>query len=144
MGKVQLFRFDQFSPSELQRLLHLRAIEWVVWPAFLSQPVLPLLYTIIPVHEGLLLVFIVSLLWVPIRYRFVSLQLATLGCFWELLEWLTIPAGVIFLLTQKRFVAALFALGTPLIVGLLGIPGKVGIVEAMFYVQSGDAEPILR
>jgi membrane-bound metal-dependent hydrolase YbcI (DUF457 family) len=97
-----------------------------------------------PVYEGLLLVFIASLLWVPIRYRFASLQLATLGCFWEALEWLTIPTGVMVLLFQKRYVAALFALGTPLVVGLLGIPGKIGIVEARFYVQSAGSESILR
>src|SRR5438874_12445690 len=35
--------FAHYSEPELQRWLHLRAIEWCAWPVFLSQPIVPLL-----------------------------------------------------------------------------------------------------
>jgi hypothetical protein len=139
---MRLFNFYQFSPEELQRLCWLRAIEWLTWPGFLSQPLLPILYIFYPVYGVLALAFIADLLWLPFRHHLVSLQLATLGCFWVRLKWVTIPIGVIFLLHQRRYAAAFAALATPWFAGL-PIPGKVGIVETKFWrmaVRSYSAE----
>jgi hypothetical protein len=130
---MSLFHFFQFSAEQLQRLCWLRAAEWLGWPGFLSQPLLPILYIFYPVYWVLASVFIAGLLWLPFRYQFASLQLATLGSFWVRLKWVTIPLGIVVLLHQRRYVAALVTLTTPWIVGLVNIPGKVGIVEAKFW-----------
>jgi len=78
-------------------------------------------------------VFLVGLLWLPIRYNFVNLQLATLGAFWARLKWVTIPIGVFVLFRQGRYTAVAFALLTPWIIGLLNFPGKIGVVQQKFF-----------
>jgi len=126
--------FDvRFTPEELQRVCWVRAIEWLAWPAFLSQPLLPILYTLYPVYWVVAAITAAGLFWLPFRYHLVSLRLATLGCFWVRLKWITIPIGVFVLLRQGRFVAAAIALGTPWISGLLNIPGEIGVVERKFW-----------
>jgi hypothetical protein len=37
-----------YTEPELQRWLHLRAIEWAAWPAFITQPVVPILFMFFP------------------------------------------------------------------------------------------------
>ena len=130
---MTLFKFYQFTPEELQRLCWLRAVEWLGWPAFLSQPLLPILYIFYPVYWVLASLFVAGLLWLPFRYRFASLQLATLGAFWVRLKWVTIPIGTIVLLQQRRYSAVFVTLATPWLVGLLNIPGKVGTIELKFW-----------
>jgi hypothetical protein len=94
---------------------------------------LPILYVFYPVYWVLAAVFIAGLLWVPFRYQFVSLQLATLGCFWVRLKWATIPIGGAVLLHQRRYMAVFVTLATPWLAGLLTVSGNVGIVERRFW-----------
>jgi hypothetical protein len=126
---MRLWSYQDYTEEELQRACMLRAMEWMVWPAFVSQPLLPVLYIFYPVYWVLVAVFIAGLLWMPFRYRLASLPLATLGCYWVRLKWATIPVGVVVLLYQARYIAAVVALATPLLAGTLNLPGKGGIVE---------------
>ena len=127
-----LFGFNSFTPDELTRLCWLRAVEWLAWPAFLSQPLLPILYIFYSIYMVWIAVFLVGLLWLPIRYNFVNLQLAALGAFWVRLKWVTIPIGVFVLFRQGRYTAVAVALLTAWITGLLNFPGKVGVVQQKF------------
>jgi hypothetical protein len=129
---MKRWTYQGYTEEELQRACWLRATEWMAWPAFISQPLLPILYIFYPVYAVLAVVFIAGLLWVPFRYRLASLPLAMFGCFWVRLKWATIPVGVVVLLFQKRYIAAVVALATPLLAGLLNLPGKIGIVEEKF------------
>jgi hypothetical protein len=81
-------------------------------------------------------VVLVGLLWLPIRYNFVSVQLAGLGAFWVRMKWVTIPIGVFVLFRQGRYVAVTVALLTPRLTGLLNAPGKVGVVQQKFLDSS--------
>jgi hypothetical protein len=107
------------------RACWLRAVEWIAWPAFLSQPLLPVLYLFYPVYWVLLVVVILSFLWLPLRHRFASLQLATLGCLWVRLKWATVPVALIVLLKERRFVAAVLTLATPWMASLLNAPAQL-------------------
>ena len=127
-----MFGFASLTPEELTRFCWLLAVEWLACPAFLSQPVLPILYIFYPIYKVLIAVFLVGLLWLPIRYNFVSVQLAALGAFWVRMKWITIPIGVFVLFRQGRYVALAVALLTPWIAGLLNFPGKVGVVQERF------------
>ncbi len=77
-------------------------------------------------------VFLTGLLWLPIRYNFMSVQLAAFGSLWVRLKWITIPIAMFILFRQGRYVAVAIALLTPWIVGLLNFPGKVGVVQQKF------------
>ncbi len=136
---MKLLDIGPLSGDELQRMCWLRAVEWLAWPAFISQPLLPIFYLFYPVYWVLAAVFVAGLLWLPFRYRFVSRQLADLGCLWVRLKWVSIPIGIIALLHQRRYAAAVVTLATPWLAGLLNAPGKVGIVQARFL---GTASPL--
>jgi hypothetical protein len=137
------FRFDHFTQDELTRLCWLRAVEWLAWPAFLSQPLLPILYIYYPIYRVVLAVVLLGFLWLPLRHRFASLQLATLGCFWVRLKWLTIPIGLFVLFREGRYVALATTMATPWIAPLLNAPAQflaaiaqspaqIGIVQRKF------------
>ena len=136
-------RFATYTPDEIMRLCWLRAVEWVGWPGFLSQPLLPILYIYYPVHWVLLTVASLAILWLPFRHRIASLQLATMGCLWVRVKWLTVPIGVFALLMQRRYLAVAVTLVTPWLAGMLNAPAEfvaaiakapsqVGLVQRKF------------
>ena len=98
-------RYADFTPDELARLCWLRAVEWLAWPAFLSQPLLPILYVYYPVRQALMVTVLAGFVWILIRYNFMNLRLADLGCLWVRLKWITIPIGCLLLLRQGRYAA---------------------------------------
>lgn len=137
----------EFTVGELTRLCWLRAVEWLAWPAFISQTLLPVLYIFYPAYWVLLGVIVVCFLWLPIRHRFASFRLATIGCFFVRLKWATIPTGIFCLLRERRFVAAAVALATPWLASYLnfpaqmaaavaGHPSEIGTVQEKFLAQA--------
>lgn len=147
---MRLFRFTQFSSGELTNLCWFRAVEWIAWPAFLSQPLLPLFYIYYPVYWVLLVVVLISFSWLPFRHRVASLQLATLGCFWVRLKWIAIPIAIFFLVRQNRYLAIVLTLATPIAVSLLNAPAQllaaiahrpaqIGIVQKKFLALASDS-----
>jgi hypothetical protein len=123
LGRV--FGFDAFTPDEITRLCWLRAVEWMAWPAFLSQPLLPVFYVYYPVYWVLLGVISVGFLWLPLRHRFASLQLATMGCLWVRLKWVSIPLALFVLFQQERYIAFALTLATPWLASMLNAPAQL-------------------
>ena len=118
----------------------------------LSQPLLPILYIYFPVYWVLLGVILLGFAWLPFRYRFASLQLATLGCYWVHLKWLTIPIGLFVLFRQGRYLAFAVALATPWMAALLNAPAQfiaaagkspsqIGIVQERFLQLAEQYNP---
>lgn len=137
-----LINLSTFSDEELRRWLWLRAIEGTNWPAFLSQPIAPLLFLFFwwPYVVGSIVA--VDILWAFIRYDFVSPRLATVGCL--TVAWLKWPAALgsgIYLLGQHSYLAGVLALLWPLLAGLIHVPpGQVGRVELLFAKAIGYVE----
>jgi len=128
MGFLQ--NYETYSEAEIQRWLWLRAMEWRVWPAFISQPIVPILFIFWPWFYVLIVVFLIGVIWCPIRYAFVSVRLAEVGClFVQYLKWPTALAGCVYLIICKNYVPAAIALLWPFLSSLIGIHGKVGVVE---------------
>jgi hypothetical protein len=130
----QLGALHGYSQDEVMRLCWLRALEWLSWPAFLSQPVLPMLYLFWPWYSVLIGVAIVSIAWRFVRNKFTSYRLASVGCLFVRLKWPTIfTLAIYFLLHGKYFLSAL-TLVTPL-VAMAMIPlstGTVGVLQMRF------------
>ena len=99
---------SQYSELELQRWLHLRAIEWCAWPVFLSQPILPLLLIWFPAVSVLVAVVAAEFLWRFVRYSFISPRLASAGAtFVVFLKWPCAIGAAIYLAVQHRYPVAL-------------------------------------
>ena len=78
-----------FTADEIMRVSWLRAVEWLKWPSFVLQPLLPILYFSVPWRLVLAAVVLANVVWLFVRYRFVSYTLATLGCLFVRLKWPT-------------------------------------------------------
>jgi hypothetical protein len=132
---------SQYSEPELQRWLHLRAIEWCAWPVFLSQPVLPLLIIIFPPVAVLVSIVAAEVLWRFVRYSYVSPRLASAGAtFVIFLKWPCAIGAAIYLLVQHRYPVAAFAILWPLIASIASLPAT--FVAALFrrHTQVGVVE----
>jgi hypothetical protein len=131
----------QYSEPELQRWLHLRAIEWCAWPVFLSQPLVPLLLLIFSPFAVLLGVVIAEFIWRFIRYSFVSPRLVNVGAtFVIFLKWPCAIAAAIYLLVEHRYGVAVLAILWPLIASIASVPATM--IAALFgrHTQVGLVE----
>ncbi|SRR6266478_1770803 len=136
----------ELTESEVQRWLTARSIEWTNWPAYLSQPIFPVLVVFYRWPYVAAGVVIVDILWAIIRYSFVSPSLSNIGCLFVV--WLKWPAGIgsaIYLFTTRQYVAGTLAVLWPLfLAGFVCVPGQVGRVELALARRIGyvnDCEP---
>lgn len=135
----------EFTESELQRWLWLRAVEWANWPSFLSQPLAPILFIFFWLPYVLAGILVLDILWASIRYTYVNPQLANAGAI--LVAWLTWPAAIgaaIYLFIQVNYISGVLALLWPFLAGSVYIPAKIGLIELAFAKNVGyvdkDAE----
>ncbi len=128
----------EFTESELQRWLWLRAVEWANWPSFLSQPLAPILFIFIWWPYVLAGIIVLDILWASIRYSYVNPQLANAGAI--LVAWPTWPAAIgaaIYLFIKGNYISGVLALLWPLLAGSVCIPAKIGLIELAFAKKVG-------
>jgi hypothetical protein len=135
------FNTDNLTSDEIIRATWLRAVEWVQWPAFVSQPLLPILAIFVSPWKIFVGIVVCGYLWMLVRYRFVSYQLAVAGCLWVRLKW---PVGLvmtIYFIIERRWTEAVFSICNPLVVlaamGLIRPTGQFGLVQKSFWKQIG-------
>ena len=134
--------FSGYTEAEMKRWLWLRAVEWDAFPAFVSQPIAPVLFIFFPWYYVLLVVFVLGLLWCLVRYAFVSVFAATIACL--AVVWLKWPAaigGSIYLFFHHQVIAGLVALLWPVLAGFVTIPGMIGNIELSFAKKVGFVPP---
>lgn len=131
----------QFSDQENLNRCLARAIEWNSWPAFLSQPVAPVLYYFFPWEAVLAGLVAVTVLWLPLRYPLANFRLATLGCYFVKLKWPAIISIVVMSLTKGKYTIAALSVLTPIISAAFAgfTPGGFGTLQRIFMRQLGYA-----
>jgi len=130
------------SDQENLRWCLLRAIEWGNWPAFISQPVAPVMLLFWPWYWVCLGVLVANILWAAVRYRFVSPLLADAVVLpVVILKWpLGLGIGIALFFQSHYGNAAASALWPVITMGiaylpsliLLVPPAKVGVIQKMF------------
>jgi hypothetical protein len=121
----------------------LRAIEWGIWPAFLSEPIVPLL---LPFFEwwGIIgVVAVLTVLWSFIRYKYINLTMARFGVYFVLLKWIACPLAAIYLAVQHNYILAILAIVWPMLAAYLGIfvgGAQIGKIQKMFMAELGYLE----
>ncbi len=134
--------FEEYTDNEIKRWLWLRAIEWGAFPAYLSQPVAPILFILYPWYFVVLGVVTVGAVWCFVRYLFVSVNLA--GAVVIPVVWLKWPAAIgssIYLFVHHEPAAGVVALIWPLVAPFTGLPAKSGIIELAFAKKIGCVLP---
>jgi hypothetical protein len=126
-------RWEMYVPEgDLHRWLFLRAVEWIDWPVFLSQPVVPILLIFYGWRYVFGALIIIDLLWAFIRYSFVSPSLSNFGAkFVTWIKWpATIGSAIYLLFVVHRYGLGIVVLVWAFTAGLVTMPGgRIGRVE---------------
>jgi hypothetical protein len=100
----------------------LRAVEWEIWPLFLSNTLVPLLYLMFDWWLVWLLVLAASIVWLPFGHRMPVLPLAQLGyVLVRFTRWPAILGVGIYLLLERNIWLGIACFLTPLLATLLGM-----------------------
>ena len=138
--QLRAMSFETYSDEEIRRWLWLRAVEWGAFPAYLSQPVAPILFIFYPWYFVVLWIFVLGVVWCFVRYSFVSIHLA--GAVVLPVVWLKWPAAIgssIYLFCHHQIGGGVVALIWPLVASFAGIPAKIGVIELTFAKKIGYA-----
>jgi hypothetical protein len=120
------------SAEENTRWSWLRAVEWIEWPLFLSQPVVPVLLYFYPWQWVLGVTALIGLLWrLLVVPSFISTELAYLGPLFVVLKYVTAPVIAFLLWRQNEPWIAALALLWPF-AGLFVVQFGVGLIYAPF------------
>ena len=138
-------RFANWTDAEIQRWCLLRAIEWCAFPAFASQPLVPIMFLLFSWYWVIAAVVVLNILWSGIRYSYVNITAAMVAClFVAWVKWPSAIGSAVYLFVHRQFVPGLIALLWPLISGLIPPSGKIGVIELAFAKKLGyvseDAE----
>ena len=133
-------RFANWTDAEIQRWLLLRAIEWCTFPAFATQPLVPVAFLLFSWYWVIAAVVVLNILWSGIRYSYVNITAASAACFFvRLTMWPSAIGSAIYLFIHHQFIPGLVALFWPLLAGYIPPPGKIGVIELAFAKKIGYA-----
>ena len=130
----------EHSDEENLRWSWLRAVEWGIWPAFLSGPIVPLLLPFFSWWKVIGAAAVLTILWSFIRYKNVNLAMARFGVYFVLLKWVACPLTAIYLAIQHNYILALPSLLWPMLAAYLGIfvgGTQIGRIQNMFMIKLG-------
>ena len=128
---AKLMNFETYTNEEIQRWLWLRAVEWAAYPTFVTQPIIPILFVLLPPLSVIIGLVIADFLWRFVRYSFVSLALAKIGALIVgFLKWPCSIGAAVYLLTQRHYAFAILALLWPYLAGFVSSP--VSFLSSLF------------
>ena len=130
---------DNLTASQLDRWVWLRAAEWMNFPSFVSQPVVPVLLVFIPWLYVLAGVLLLDFIWVLLRYRYIHLRLAVYAAqFVIFTKWPAAIGSAAFLFLHHSPIAGVLAIAWPVgLSGVVVVPGKIGRIESLFAQEIG-------
>ena len=140
--EVDPLNFEQYTDEGIRRWISLRAIEWGNWPAYLSQPVAPVLFILYPWYFIVLGILASGFVWSFFRYSCVSARLAdaaVLPVMW--LKWPAAIGSCIYLVIHQRPLTAVAALLWPILAAFVGVPAKRDIIESSLAREIGYVPP---
>jgi len=142
-----------YTDAELRRWLQLRAIEWAGWPAFISQPLVPVLLFFVSWAYVLATLLIIDFLWCIVSQSLVNAHLANLGSLFVIVfKWPAAIGGAIYFSLDHQYDLAAMSLLWPMLAGFIGFPARIsfgllgkpvliGKVEGALAKQIGYLEP---
>jgi len=98
--------------DKVQNYVFLRAVEWLNWPAFITQPIVPAVFIFVTWWYMLVALLALGTLWALIRESCISFSLASRLClFAAWLRWpVAITCGAILIIRRQYWIAPLAGL----------------------------------
>jgi hypothetical protein len=121
-----------------------RAVEWKMLPAFIAQPVLPLLFLIVPWKAALIGLVTINFIWnLVFCTAVVSLPLAAFAMLWTKSKWISMVALGGYFSWRRYWLLAGLTILTPIIAAILGslvLRRPVGLIQEFFMLQLGHVK----
>ena len=118
--------FRTFNDAEIRRWHHLRAIEWSAWPAFITQPVVPILFIFFPLLSVIVGLVIADFLWRFVRYSLIVPRLAQVGSlFVAFFKWPSVIGAAIYMFAHHRYGMATLAIFWPWLAAFVATPANL-------------------
>lgn len=130
MADFQYVTRRGYSDSEIELAVRLRAIEWNIWPAYLSQVITPLLILsrIGPVWGILVGQLALGFLWTEVRLRYRSFRLADRTALYvQLLKWPVCIGCACMLIYKHRFITAGLCAMWPILAVFFAVRGTASM-----------------
>ena len=114
MFKAIFFNPEKHTADETIQWAWLRAVEWLAWPLFLSQPVVPILIANYPWVWVIAGVLAANFIWRATIATFYVSMVVDMGPVFVATKWIAAPASAAFIyFTQHDLVGAAIALLWP-------------------------------
>jgi hypothetical protein len=111
----------EHSNEENLRWCLLRASEWGRWPVFLSQTIAPFLLIWLSWQFVIAAVVVLNILWALfVRYKFVSISLASFGVMIVYTKWIVWPVSTVIIFIQKTYPEFWISLAWPALIFVIG------------------------
>ena len=108
---------NKYSPDEAAR--RKQAGEWINWPLYITQPVIPILFYVLHFADVVFIItalLVLNVIWIRIvSQRFVSLPLSKLGRYIAYLKWIACPIVALLLWIKVYPLTAIVVLSWPLL-----------------------------
>jgi hypothetical protein len=130
----------EHTNQENQQWSVLRAMEWEALPAFISQPIVPVLLIFFQWYFIIGAVLVASWLWAIVRHSFVSIVLSEIAYGFVKLRWLTVPCTSIYLFFNGSYFLGIVVLLWVALAAAIGftVPGgKSSVIQRMFLASMG-------
>ena len=125
-----MWKPSEHSDDENLRWAHLRAMEWITWPGFVSLPLVPILLYFYPWPWVVGLVVLITFAWrVVVAPLVVSPMLANAGAMFVKLRWVASPIMAFLIWQRGDYWIAFLALLWPFWVGGMIVIWVVGLLR---------------
>lgn len=133
-----------YSDADVQRWLYLRAIEWTNLPAFVTQPIIPVLLLFVLWWATILGVVAVTFIWSLARYSLINVRMANYcSLFVIIFKWPVAICSCVYLVIQGRYALAGVALLWPMLAALTSLPISLVLMAVRKPTEIGRIELVL-
>jgi uncharacterized membrane protein (Fun14 family) len=114
-----MWKIAKHTEKENNDYFRARASEWANYPLFILQSFIPILFYFTKWWYLIIGVYILNLFWVPLRYKFVNIQLLDFGWRLNKAKWAILAVTGIFLFSKHMLLEGIIAFIWPFITLIL-------------------------
>ncbi len=115
-----MWKISKHTQKENNDYFKARTAEWANYPLFISQSFIPILFYITKWWYLLIVaIYVLNLLWLPLRYKYVNVKLLDFGWKFNKFKWVILLGTGIFLFYKHLMAAGIVAFIWPFITLIL-------------------------
>ncbi len=114
-----MWKVSNHTEKENNTYFTARASEWANYPLFILQSFIPIFFYLTKWWYLIIAIYLLNLLWLPFRYKHVSIKLLDFGWRFNKIKWAILAGIGIFLFSKHLIIAGIIAFIWPFITLIL-------------------------